>query len=138
MPPSGDSSPPAREEPDAPGQTLAVWAESLYLLNLLLVPGIPFAVLVWLYFKHRADAPPLAVCHLRQTIDGSLWAAMLLGVVTAIVVAISDFDSEATWVVIITYFVCFHSTLVMLGIIGIAKAMAGQKFVYPLIGTRCD
>lgn len=138
MPPSGDNSPPLPEEPDTPGQTLAVWAESLYLLNLLLVPGICFAVLVWLYFKHRANAPAWAVCHLRQTIAGSLWAAMLLGVVSIVVVVLSGYDSAATWVVVITYFVCFHSSLVMLGILGLAKAMAGQPYVYPLIGKKCD
>ena len=134
MPPLADSS----EEPDSPGQTLAVWAESLYLCNLLLVPGVCFAILLWLYFKHRATAPALALCHLKQTISGSLWAALLLGVVTVIVVVLSDYNSEATWVVVITYFVCFHSTLVMLGVLGLAKAMAGQPYVYPLIGRPCE
>mgnify|MGYP001407076708 CR=1 FL=1 len=120
-----------------PGLTLAVWAEALYLTNLLLLPGICFAVLLWLYFKHRASAPSLAVCHLKQTIAGSLWAGVLLGVVTVVVVALSDYSSEATWVIIITYFVCFHATLVMLGVLGLAKAMAGQTYVYPLIGKPC-
>ena len=138
MPPLGDRLPSPPEEPDAPGQTLAVWAESLYLCNLLLVPGVCFALLLWLYFKHRESAPALALCHIRQTIAGSLWAAMLLGVVTIVVVALSDYNSEATWVVVITYFVCFHSTLVMLGVLGLAKAMAGQAYVYPLIGRACE
>lgn len=138
MRPSGDSSPPTRDEPDTPGQTLAVWAESLYLVNLLLAPGIAFAVLLRLYFKHRASAPPLAVCHLRQTIAGSLWAGGFISVFMAIVVALSDYRSEYTWVAVISYLVCIHSALVMLGILGLAKAMAGQKFVYPLIGSKCE
>ena len=139
MPPLGDKLPNSlQEEPDAPGQTLAVWAESLYLCNLLLAPGFCFAFLLWLYFKQRESAPPLALCHLRQAIAGSLWAALLLGVVTVIVIALSGYDSEATWVVVITYFVCFHSTLVLLGVVGLAKAMAGQKYVYPLIGRPCE
>lgn len=110
----------------------------MYLCNLLLVPGICFALLLWLYFTRRESAPPLALCHLKQTIAGSLWAALLLGVVTVAVIALSDYNSEATWVVVITYFVCFHTTLVMLGVVGLAKAMAGQKYVYPLIGRPCE
>jgi len=136
MPPSEDKLP--ADEPDAPGQTLAIWAESLYLCNLLLVPGICFALLLWLYLKQRDTAPSLALCHLKQAVSGSVSAALLLVVVTVTVIMLSDYKSEATWVVVITYFVCFHTTLVMLGMVGLAKAMAGQKFVYPLIGRPCD
>jgi len=136
MPLSGDKLP-LQEEPDAPGLTLAVWAEALYLTNLLLLPGICFAILVWLYFKHRAAAPALAVCHLKQTVAASLWAGILLGVVTVIIVALSDYRSEYTWIVVICYLVCFHSSLVLLGVLGLAKAMAGQTYVYPLIGRPC-
>ena len=42
-----------------PGQTLAVVAESLYLANLLILPGIGFIALFWLWRKHR-EAPMLA------------------------------------------------------------------------------
>ena len=61
-------------EQETPGQSLAVWAETLYLANLLLVPGLAFLMLLWLYFKRSADTPALAVCHLRQAISASLWA----------------------------------------------------------------
>lgn len=139
--PHSDASP-SQESPsdpaqETPGQALAVWAEALYLCNLLLLPGIAFAVLLHLYFKHRASAPALAVCHLRQTIAGSIWAGMLLGVVTVAVLLTSDISSEATWVIVIIYLTCFHTTLVMIGIIALSKAMAGQSYVYPLIGQPC-
>lgn len=137
MPPSGDKPPPSLEEPDIPGVSLAVWAEVLYLCNLLLLPGICFAGLVWLYFKHRAAAPALALCHLKQAVSASLWAGALLVVVTGIVIMVSDYHSEYTWVVVILYLVSFHTSLVLLGILGLAKAMAGKRYVYPLIGRPC-
>jgi hypothetical protein len=34
------------------------------------------------------------------------------------------------------YFTCIHSTLVLLGAFGLAKALAGQAWRYPLIGPR--
>jgi hypothetical protein len=41
MPVSADS------EQEIPGQSLAVWAEVLYLSNLLIAPGLAFLVLLW-------------------------------------------------------------------------------------------
>lgn len=39
------------------GQRLAVLAQALYLGNLLVAPGLAFAVLLWLWFKHKDSAP---------------------------------------------------------------------------------
>jgi hypothetical protein len=35
---------------------------------------------------------------------------------------------------VILYFTFCHSTLVLLGIVGLAKAMAGQCWQFPLVG----
>ncbi|MFA5241130.1 MAG: hypothetical protein WC029_08280 [Sulfuricella sp.] len=120
-----------------PGQTLAVAAEALYIANLLLAPGLSFAILVWLYFKHRASAPSLAVCHLKQTVSASIWAGILLVIANLAILLLGGYTSANTWTVLIIYFTTCHSTLVLLGILGLAKAMAGQKYVYPLIGRPC-
>ena len=39
-----------------------------------------------------------------------------------------------TWVVLLLYFTTAHASLVLLGVLGLARAMAGQGFRYPLIG----
>ena len=52
--------PPLSNEAAPLGQSLALAAESLYLINLLVLPGLGFLALLWLYFRRRANAAPLA------------------------------------------------------------------------------
>ena len=136
MPPSADNGA-AGEEPQ-PGQSLAITAEALYLINLLLVPGVAFLVLLFLYWRYIGTAPALARCHLRQVVTVSLWAGGLLVAVNAVIILIGGYDSPYTWLVVVIYFTTFHATLVLLGTVGLAKAMAGQNYRYPLIGRPCD
>jgi uncharacterized Tic20 family protein len=132
MPVSADS------EQEIPGQSLAVWAEVLYLSNLLIAPGLAFLLLLWLYFKRSAGTPALAVCHLRQTISASLWAGVLLVIANAAIILLGGYAAPKTWMIAIIYFTTCHSTLVLLGVLGLAKAMAGQKYEYPLVGRPCE
>ena len=132
MPVSADS------EQEIPGQSLAVWAEVLYLSNLLIAPGLAFLTLLWLYFKRSTSTPALAVCHLRQAIGASLWAGVLLVIANAAIILLGGYAAPKTWMIVIIYFTTCHSTLVLLGVLGLAKAMAGQKFVYPLVGRPCE
>lgn len=121
-----------------PGTSLAVTAEALFLVNLLLVPGVAFAILAVLYLRRIGDAPPLARCHLRQTLFASLWAGVLLVAVNGLILALGGYDAPNTWVILVLYFTTCHATLVLLGVLGLAKAMAGQPFRYPLIGRPCE
>jgi uncharacterized Tic20 family protein len=121
-------------EAEVPGQGLAVAAEVLYLVNLLLLPGIAFIALVLVYFRSIKQAPALAVCHLRQTLSASLWAGGLLLVANISILLLGGYRSPDTWMVIIIYFTTCHASLVLLGVMGLAKAMAGQCYRYPLVG----
>ena len=120
------------------GQSLAVAAEALYLVNLLLVPALAFAALLVLYARHRHTAPPLARCHLQQTVIGTVWAGVLLIAVNALILALGGYSAPSTWVVLVLYFVSCHGALVLVGVLGLAKAMAGQPYRYPLIGRPCE
>lgn len=128
----------AREPAEVPGHRLAVAAEALYLTNLMLLPGIAFLALLGLAWKHWKTAPALAYCHLAQTVSASVWAGVLLLVANAAIIAIGGYDAPATWVIVILYFTCCHTTLILFGVVGLARALAGKPFVYPLIGRRCD
>jgi hypothetical protein len=125
---------PAPDEASPPGQGVAIAAESLYLINLLLAPGLGFLALLGLYFRYRRDPPPLARIHLRQTVSASLWAGALLVFANLFIVALGGYDSGWTWVVVILYFTTAHTTLVLFGIFGLARALAGQPYRYPLVG----
>jgi uncharacterized Tic20 family protein len=122
------------DKPAADGQRLAVFAEALFLANLLVAPGIAFGVLFWLWHKNKDSAPPLARQHLQQTTFVSLYGGILIVSLTGLFLAIGGLNWEWTWVVVILYFTCIHSTLVMFGMFALAKAMAGQTWRYPLIG----
>jgi len=127
---------PASAETNAtpPGSSLAVTAESLYLANLLLAPGLAFIALVVVYRKMHATAPPLAASHLSQTLSASLWAGVLLVLINLLILAMGGYQTAHTWIVLILYFTLAHSTLVVCGAIGLSKALAGQCWRYPLVG----
>ena len=72
-----------------PGQNLAVMAEALFLGNLLVAPGVCFAVLFWLWLRNKDDAPPLARQHLKQTTYVSLWGGLLIIVLSALFIALA-------------------------------------------------
>jgi len=111
-----------------------VAVEVLYLVNLLLLPGLAFVALVVVYFRSIKRAPALASCHLRQTLSASLWAGGLLLVANISILLLGGYRSPNTWMVVIIYFTTCHATLVLLGVMGLAKAMAGQCYRYPLVG----
>jgi len=115
---------------------IAVQAEALYLINLMLAPGFAFFVLLWLARRHGGGASALVRCHLRQTIVASLWAGVLLMAVTLSIVLLGGFDNPATWMVLILYFVCCHAVLILFGVLGLSRAMSGQIYIYPLIGSQ--
>ena len=121
------------EDPHAP---VAVQAEALYLINLLLLPGLAFAALLWLAHRNRRTSSELARCHLKQTVVASLWAGALLMAVTASILLLGGLRDPDTWVLLILYFTCCHSALALLGIVGLSRAMAGKPYIYPLIGSN--
>lgn len=119
---------------NTPGREIAVAAEALYLANLMIVPGIAFVALLVLWFREHRRAPDLARNHLRQTVAASLWAGALLVVANAAIILAGGYDSPHTWIIVILYFTTCHSTLIFCGAIGLAKALAGKPFRFPLIG----
>ena len=116
--------------------TVAIQAEALYLINLMLAPGLAFIALLWLARRHAGSPNQMTRCHLRQTVRASLWAGVLLSVVTLMIVLLGGLRIPATWVLLIIYFICWHSALILFGVRGLACAMAGKYYVYPLIGVR--
>jgi hypothetical protein len=116
--------------------SVAVQAETLYLINLLLLPGLGFLGLLWLAYRNADSDSELTRCHLRQTISASIWAGILLMLVTLLIVYFGGFNSPYTWMVLILYFITCHAALILFGVVGFSRAMAKQTYVYPLIGRK--
>ena len=125
---------PQPSESDSASQRLAVLAESLYLANLLIAPGLGFLGLLWLWRRADTLSMPLARQHLRQTLAASLWAGALLVGLSTLILLIGGLNSMWSWLALILYFTFFHSTLVLCGMVGLSRALAGQPFRFPLIG----
>ena len=123
----------ASDEPVA-GTGTATAAESLYLVNLLLAPGLGFLALLWLWYRSRDTAPTLAAAHLSQTLSGSIWAGILLVIANGLILLLGGYRGPNVWMIVITYFTVAHATLVLFGAFGLAKAMSGQCWRYPLVG----
>jgi len=114
----------------------AIRAQALYLLNLTLLPGIAFLMLWRLQASAPVDAGAFARQHLRQAFVASIWSGALLVVVVALFASLANPQRPATWIAILVYTICVHSTLLLAGVIGLSRAMAGQAWRYPLIGPR--
>jgi len=127
---------PSDDPKETPGQGLAILAEALYVSNLLVLPVFSFLALAWLFMRCDKDTPILATAHINQTFAASLWAGVLLVLVNLMIVALGGYDGIHTWTLVILYFTMFHSAFVLLGILGLAKAMAGQCWRFPIIGPR--
>lgn len=133
-----DPGPPVATVPVVAGQSLAVKAEVLYLVNLMLAPGLGFAALAWLWWQQGGAAPLLARNHLRQTFFVSLWGGGLLVAVSIGFILLFGLDSGWTWTYVVIYFTCVHSSLILCGVLGLARAMNGQSYRFPLIGPRLE
>jgi hypothetical protein len=127
--------PSSPEADHADGSALAVAAEAAYLVNLLLLPVIGFAGLLYLYLSQRRQASPLARCHLEQTMRASLWGGLLLVVINGLIILLGGYQGVNTWIIVILYFTLCHSAFVVFGAVGLAKALAGQCWRYPLVGA---
>lgn len=119
------------------GPPLPIAAETLFLANLMLAPGLAFVALAFLYLVKIQTADSLAANHLSQTFCVSLLGGILIVPVIGLVLMPGSRDSAYTWMVVILYFTCVHSSLILMGMSGLVKALNGQHFRYPLLGRLC-
>lgn len=117
-----------------PGPPLAIAAGALFLVNLMLLPGIAFIVLLGLWWKHRFHPDPLVRNHLPQNVFASLWGGAALIGVSIIILLLGGLANPWTWLIAIPYFLLCHAGLICLGVMGLIRAMNGRAWRFPLIG----
>lgn len=118
------------------GQSTAVLIESLYVANLLVLPGLAFLALLYIFMAKHDRLPTLAKSHLEQTISACVWiAAILLAASTTIMIMkISGVEDVTLWMIVVILFTIVHASMVLLGILGLSKALAGKCYRYPVVG----
>ncbi|MEW8323190.1 MAG: hypothetical protein AB2606_11155 [Candidatus Thiodiazotropha taylori] len=115
------------------GKTLAVISEGLYLLNLLF-PLLPLLALTWLWLRHRGSATGLLFNHLRQAFIGAVIASILFTAANLLIIILGGYRSLHALIIFELYYIICVPLLLIPGLLGLIKAMAGQSYRFPLIG----
>jgi len=132
----------------SPSGKFAVICQSLYLANLLLLPGVFFLVLLY-YFNQlnqqnnkenhldnseanqviRLRNLGIGKIHLIRSIQLSVLAGFLLAVVPLLVIYFSS-HLQASIMVGLVYFVTLHAGFVLIGMFNLSRAMAKKLPVF--------
>jgi hypothetical protein len=110
---------------------LSIIAPTLYLLNLLLLPGLAFLILVVLYFKYRDIEQLHARIQIQQNFYASIVAGLAIVGISLIIILIGGFSSMYSWMIMLIYALSIHATLVLLGALSLAKGINQQAYIYP-------
>lgn len=116
-------------------QRVAVTAQSLYLANLMIAPVLAFIGLLYLYLANRSKAGELATSHMRQAINAAVIGGSMLLIFCVCFLLMGGLQSVYGWMALLLYFTCIHAAMILFGVIALVKAMAGQSYTYPLIGS---
>lgn len=101
---------------------LAIIYQSLYLANLLLLPGISFFVLVWLFFVKKNEVVWVNA-HLYRAIQLSVLGGLIIAIIPLLIIYLSS-NTEASLMIMLIYFITFHAGFVLIGMLNLARAMA--------------
>ncbi|PKI16131.1 hypothetical protein [Colwellia sp. 12G3] len=133
----------------SPSGTFAVICQSLYLANLLLLPGIFFLVLLYYYRQYhqqkvhneegiedqvvhnkiRMRNLGIGKIHLIRSIQLSVIAGILLVVVPLVVIYFTS-QLQTSIMVGLIYFVTLHAGFVLVGMLNLSRAMAKKLPIF--------
>lgn len=100
----------------------AIIYQSLFLMNLLLIPGLSFLALIWLLFKRRNQKGWQRI-HLYRSVQLSILAGSFI-IIIPLIILVTTNAFEASLMVMIIYFVTMHAAFVLLGMLNLSRAMA--------------
>lgn len=114
----------------------AILVESLYLANLLILPVLAFIVLALIFIRKHGSSPPLADAHLEQTTSASIWIGVFffIAAISVMLMKLLGVEDVTLWIIAIITFTIIHATMVLFGVVGLAKALAGKCWRYPVVG----
>lgn len=126
----------------------SVICQSLYLTNLLLLPGVSFLVMLYFYRQYsqlktvnagtestiennkiRMRTLGIGKIHLIRSVQLSVLAGLLLAVIPLWVIYFSS-QLEASVMVGLVYFVTLHAGFILIGMLNLSRAMAMKLPVF--------
>ncbi len=126
----------------------SVICQSLYLTNLLLLPGVSFLVMLYFYRQYsqlktvnagtesttennkiRMRTLGIGKIHLIRSVQLSVLAGLLLAVIPLLVIYFSS-QLEASVMVGLVYFVTLHAGFILIGMLNLSRAMAMKLPVF--------
>ena len=111
----------------SPSLWLAITAQSLFLINLLALPGLALIALLYMAWHYRSSDDRLGSCHLRQAAMLSGWFVLIV-VGGGILLWFTVGESATGLSMTLLYLIVMHTGFVLLGMIGLAKALSGKHF----------
>jgi len=118
------------------GKDFAILVEALYVANLLILPGLAYLYLIYLFLTKHSKLPPLARSHLEQTMAASIWIVIMFFIAALTTMTLNTIGIEdlTLWMLVIITFTIIHATMVLLGVVGLSKALSGRCWRYPVVG----
>jgi len=104
---------------------LSTIAQSLYVANLLILPGFAFLFLLIYFIKFKSRFG-LARIHLYRSLQLCVLNGMVLVVIPLVYIFFLPGINEAAIMIMIFYFVCMHAVFVLLGMLNLSRAMANK------------
>ena len=65
-----------------------------------------------------------------------MWGGLLLVVISVAFFLLGGLVIPWTWVIGILYFTFVHSSLILLGVMGLSRAINGRSWRFPVFGPR--
>ena len=120
-----------------PSTKFSVVCQSLYLANLLLLPGVFFCVLLYFFYQYVKSTESdkaanttwqlktfgIGKIHLYRSVQLSFLAGLMLVILPMLVVLLSE-KFEASVMVMLFYFITLHAAFVLIGMLNLSRAMA--------------
>lgn len=106
----------------------SVIVQSLYLCNLLLLPGVSFLILVFRFYQHSPITGYLKI-HYVRALQLSILNALLL-LVLPLFFIINQQASAQSLMTSLFFFICLHACFVLIGMVNLSRAMANKVPVF--------
>ncbi|WNC72620.1 hypothetical protein RGQ13_01190 [Thalassotalea psychrophila] len=106
---------------------LAITCQSLFLANLLFLPGLSFIALIWLLFKYKRQSAWLRI-HLYRAVQLSV--AVGLVVFTPLIFILLSDKVPFQLMAMLLYFILVHTGFVLIGMLNLARAMVKKLPIF--------